>query len=244
MVGAPGAADAIERAKRLTNLRVGLHLVLVDGVPILPAAELRGVVDADGSFPDDPLRAGLRYFLRPGARKRLAAEIRAQFEAFHASGLALDHVNGHKHFQLHPTVARLVVAIGRDYGMRAVRIPDEPVAALRRAAPGETYRDPPYRLAAGVLRRRLRRHGLIAADHVFGVAWSGRMVEERVLALLPHLPPGISELYFHPAVAAGAPTPGYRHDEELAALVSPAVRRRIDELGIGLTTYGELSAGG
>jgi len=72
------------------------------------------------------------------------------------------------------------------------------------------------------------------------------MTEARLLTLLPHLPEGISEIYFHPAVecnaALTAAMPGYRHTEELAALVSPAVRRRVEELGVELVSYGEPTA--
>ena len=74
------------------------------------------------------------------------------------------------------------------------------------------------------------------------------MVEERILALLPHLPPGVTELYCHPAVgttpALAAAMPGYRHADELAALLSPAVRQRIAELGISVVGYGDLAAAG
>jgi len=45
MVGAPAAADAVERARRLPTLRVGLHLVVVEGRPLLPASELPDLVD-------------------------------------------------------------------------------------------------------------------------------------------------------------------------------------------------------
>jgi predicted glycoside hydrolase/deacetylase ChbG (UPF0249 family) len=38
MMGAPATADAVRRARELPGLRVGLHLVLVDGVPLLPPA--------------------------------------------------------------------------------------------------------------------------------------------------------------------------------------------------------------
>jgi hopanoid biosynthesis associated protein HpnK len=245
MVGAPAAADAIERAHRLPGLRVGLHLVLTDGRPVLPPAELGRLISRDGRFDDSQIRAGLRYFLVPGIRARLAAEVRAQFEAFRATGLALDHVNAHQHMHLHPTVARLVVAIGREYGMRAVRLPAEPAAPLRAAFPGERHRAPAYRPVIAALRRRLRRAGLAANDHVFGIAWSGGMVEDRILGLLPHLPPGVSEIYCHPATrttpALAAAMPGYRHAEELAALLSPAVRHRIAELGISLIGYGDLA---
>jgi hopanoid biosynthesis associated protein HpnK len=245
MVGGPAAADAVARARRLPQLRVGLHLVLVDGRPLLPAGESGGLVGGDGEFDHNLLRAGLRFFFLPQIRRRVAREIRAQFEAFHATGLGLDHVDAHKHMQLHPTVARLAIEIGRDYGMTAMRVPAEPVAVLRAAYPGEPRRPPLYRLWVERLRRRLRRAGLAAADQVFGIAWSGGMTEERVLRLLPHLPEGVSEIYFHPAASGStrlaAGMPGYRYADELAALVSPNVARSIAELGIALIGYRDLA---
>jgi chitin disaccharide deacetylase len=244
MVAAPAAADAVERAQRLPELRVGLHLVLVDGSAVLPPRDIAGLVGPDGRFDGNQARAGFRYFFAPGMRRKLTAEIRAQFEAFRATGLKLDHVNAHKHMHLHPTVARLVVGVGRDYGMRAVRLPAEPAAVLRRAFPGERHRRVAYAPAVAVLRHRLHRAGVARNDHVFGIAWSGGMTERRLLGLLPHLPPGVSDLYCHPATQVtaelAADMPGYRHADELAALVSPVVRRRIDELGIRLIGYRDL----
>jgi len=236
MVGAPAATDAVARSRRLPGLRVGLHLVLVDGSSML-----------DGTrFDDNKIRAGLRFFFSPRARFRLAAEIRAQFEAFRATGLALDHVNAHQHMHVHPTVARLLVEIGRDFGMRAVRLPNEPVEVLRAAASGESHRSPLWWPVIAALRRRLRNAGLAMNDHVFGIAWSGAMVEERVLRLLLHLPPGVSELYFHPATrqppALAAAMPGYRQTEELGALLSREIRQCIAELGISLIGFGDLPA--
>ncbi|MBV8524384.1 MAG: ChbG/HpnK family deacetylase, partial [Acetobacteraceae bacterium] len=93
-------------------------------------------------------------------------------------------------------------------------------------------------------RRRLKGAGLIVNDHVFGLAWSGGMVEERVLGLLPHLPNGLSEIYFHPASAQNqrlsATMPGYCHRDELDALLSPRVKRLIDQCAIRLVSYAEL----
>jgi hopanoid biosynthesis associated protein HpnK len=204
------------------------------------------LVGADGNFDRNMARAGVRFFFLPQIRRQLANEIRAQFDAFRATGLRLDHVNAHKHMHLHPSVAGLVVEIGRDYGMRAVRVPSEPVAALRLALPNEHRRAPLHGPWIEALRRRLRQAGLLVNDHVFGLAWSGAMVEERVLRLVPHLPDGISEMYFHPAAERSprlvAAMPRYHHPEELAALLSPAVRRQIAESGISLASYGDLAA--
>jgi chitin disaccharide deacetylase len=245
MVGAPAAADAVARARRLPGLRVGLHLLLVDGAPLLPPAEVAPLLRPDGRFDDNQLRAGLRWFLLPGMRPRLAAEIETQFAAFAATGLALDHVNSHKHMHTHPTLARLIVEIGRRYGMRAMRLPYEPARVLRSAFPAERHRIPTFRPAVAALRRRLRRAGLARNDYVFGLAWSGRMTEERLLGLLPHLPAGTSEIYCHPATRLSrdliAAMPGYRHVDELGALLSARVRARLGELRISLVGYRDLA---
>jgi len=244
MVGAGAAADAVARARRLPELRVGLHLNLIDGHPVMPAAEVAELVRGNSEFDPNMVRAGLRFFLLPRVRRQLAIEIRAQFAAFRATGLPLDHVNAHKHMHLHPAVARLIIAIGCDFGMKAVRIPSEPVAVLRRAFPEERYRAVLYRPWVALLRRQVRRGGLCANDYLFGLAWSGGMVEERIWKLIPHLPDGVSEIYLHPAVDRTpllvAAMPSYRHCEELAALLSPALRSRIAEFGIRLVGYGDL----
>jgi chitin disaccharide deacetylase len=256
MVSAPAAADAVRRARALPRLRVGLHLTLADGRAELPPAAIPHLVDASGRFgrsengrggPRGLAHEGLRWFARPAVRRELAAEIRAQFGAFERTGLLLDHVDAHKHLHLHPTVAGLLLRIGRNFGLKAVRVPAEPAAALRRAFPNERKALPFFAPRVHRLRRRARRAGLVVNDHVFGLAWSGNMVEERILRLLPYLPDGVSELYVHPAAEAtpalATAMPGYRAVEEFAALTSAALKARIAALGIGLTTYAALAGG-
>ncbi|MFI4979891.1 MAG: hopanoid biosynthesis-associated protein HpnK [Nevskiales bacterium] len=232
MVGAPAVADAVARAKRLPRLRVGLHLVLADGAAVLPHTKVPALVDATGRFGDNMALDGARFFFLPAVRRQLEAEIRAQFEAYAATGLALDHVNAHKHFHLHPTVLSLILRIGRDYGLRAVRLPVEAGApALLR---------PWLRLLA----RRLDRAGIVHNDQVVGIARSGRMDENALLEALQHLPMGITEIYLHPATLSGsgiaASMPDYRHADELAALLSPRVRAAVEALGVPLGGFADL----
>jgi len=241
MVAGPAAADAVRRAHNLPSLRVGLHLVLVDGPACLPVAEISDLVEVNGQFPGHQARLGVRYFFSPRARRQVHAEITAQFMAFAATGLALDHANAHKHMHLHPTVGRMIIDIGRDFGLRAVRIPNEPTSVLNACGIHVGVGARLMERGTAVLRGQTRRAGLRTNDHAFGIAWSGHMTAERVLALVAHLPAGLSEIYFHPAVrmdAALARTmPDYEHAAELQALLDPAVRKAFERAGVELTSY-------
>lgn len=236
MVGAPKAGDAVVRAQRLPSLAVGLHVVLVNGRPVLPPERVPDLVDARGEFMRDLTGAGVRFFFRPGIRRQLATEIRAQFEAFAKTGLELDHANAQSHMHVHPTVFGLIVDIGREYGLRAVRIPREPFGGTRSIAPW-----------LALMRLRARRAGLVYNDYALGVNDAGAMNEARVLQMLERLPDGTTEIFFHPATGpfAGADrgTEGYQWAAELAALTSSAVRTAIARAGIESVTYSELSHG-
>jgi hopanoid biosynthesis associated protein HpnK len=99
MVSAPACADAVTRARRLPGLKVGLHVVLVDGHPTLPATAIPDLVNAAGGFRTDLVAFGVDICLHGRVRQQLAAEITAQFARYSATGLALDHVDAHKHFR-------------------------------------------------------------------------------------------------------------------------------------------------
>ncbi len=232
MVGAPAAPDAIRRARALPTLRVGLHVVVVNGRPLLSPDRVRPLVDGDGNFPTDLAAAGIRYFFDPGARRALEAEIRAQFDAFARTGLPLDHVNAQNHMHVHPTVLGIIIKVGAGYGMRAVRVPREPG--------GAAFLTPWLAL----MRARLHRAGITTNDAVLGIRDSGHMTRARVLELLDALPPGISEMYFHPATGAW---PGidpqiaaYDFAGELDALVSPEVSAKLTAIGIAPRAYSDL----
>ena len=113
MVGGGALADAVSRARRLPRLRTGLHVVLVEGGPVLPSSELPDLVGRDGLFRRDMVACAVDIFFRPAARRQLLVEVAAQFEAYAATGLALDHVNTHKHFHLHPTIVGAILRVGR-----------------------------------------------------------------------------------------------------------------------------------
>jgi hopanoid biosynthesis associated protein HpnK len=246
MVGAPAAADAVARARALPSLRVGLHIVLVDGDPVTDRAQIPGLIAGSGQFRNDLARYGAQIAVDASVRRQVAREIGAQFEAYRATGLPLDHVNAHRHFHLHPVVATSIMTAGRRYGMRALRVPVEPWRIVADIDP-HTQRRVGRIVApwASWLRRRVRRAGLTTADAVFGLAWSGAMTRTRLAGLLRRLPPGFVEIYLHPGVTdafAGA-APGYRYAEEFAALCDPDCIAAVRRSGYTLGGYADVRAG-
>lgn len=242
MVAAPAAADAVRRARALPGLAVGLHVVLADGCSVLPPRRIPALVDASGRFGGHMARDGVRFFALPSVRRQLEAEIRAQFQAFAATGLPLDHVNAHKHFHLHPTVLALMLRIGAEYGLAAVRVPQEPVWAARRAGAMALIGSGLLTPWLALMRRRLRAAAIAHNDQLFGVAASGAMDEAALAHILSRLPEGVSEIYLHPATRdrLTCAMSAYRHRDELAALLSPRVRAAVAASGAATGGFRDL----
>ena len=244
MVAAPAAAGALAVARRNPKLRVGLHLALVEARPALPAAAVPDLVGPDGWFRRDTARFGAALFFSPRMRRQLAREVEAQFAAYAATGLPLDHVDAHQHFHLHPTVAGAMIRVGRRYGMRAVRLPAEPATIVRAVAPGSPRALPAVTAPwTRLLGARMRRAGCRVPTQVFGLSWTGALTEDRLAGLLDRLPEGTTEVYAHPALDGAYPgaARGYRYRQELDALVSPRVREAARRSGAALCGYGDLA---
>lgn len=246
MVGAEAADDAVRLAHAHPALAVGLHVVVVDGMALLRPDEIPSLVRADGRFPNAPVRLGIRYALSRSAGRQLAAELRAQFERFARTGLALSHVDGHQHLHMHPAVFDLLVPLAREFGARGIRIVrDDLRVALRhdrRRAVGKIVLAGVFSLLERRCRRRCAGTGLASPGHTYGHYQSGAMDEAYVIEAVRAAAGGsdAGEIYFHPTCGprldALGPNPG-----DLATLVSPTVARAIREAGLRLSTYADLT---
>lgn len=236
MVNEPSCAEAVALARENPTLGVGLHLSLVCGRPALPPDKIPGLVDGRGQLSDRPASAGFQYFSQPGLRRQLREEIRAQFARFRQTGLPLDHVNGHLHLHLHPTVFRILMEDADELELRRVRLTRDRFWKNARLARGRwAYRVSHaliFQLLSARARGPLRRRGIRHTGAVFGLLQDSHVDEAYVSGLLPQLPAGDSELYSHPSLDK------FRH--EYQALISPRVKEQVNGLGIQLIRYQDL----
>jgi chitin disaccharide deacetylase len=236
MVNEPAVDEAVRLARENPGLGVGLHLALVCGAAALPPERIPHLAGADGRFSDLPAAAGWRYFFNARCKEELRAEIAAQVEKFHATGLALDHLNGHLHLHLHPVVFGILMENAERWGIRAMRLTRDRFFLNARLASGRwasrLSHSVIFHLLSGRARPALARRKIRHTASVFGLLQNARVDTGYVENLLRRLPAGDSELYSHPSLD--------QFKNELDALINPTIRNLSQQLGIRLIRYQDL----
>jgi hopanoid biosynthesis associated protein HpnK len=236
MVSGGAAAEAIEIARENPTLGVGLHLTLICGKALSPGENIPGLVDGRGCFSEAPVRTGFRYFARHSLRQELRKEIDAQISGFRATGLKMDHLNGHLNLHLHPTVLALLMEHARSWGLTHMRLTRDPLLLNLRLARGNLLYRAFHALVFSLLslrsKQKLESVGIRFTHRVFGLLQNGRVDEVFVSRLLKALPDGDSELYCHPSLR------DFRQEYE--AMVAPRIRQTIRNEGVELIRYQDL----
>ena len=248
MAGGPAFEPALKLSRSLPHLCLGVHLTLVQGRAVLPPKKIPRLVDQEGRFPTNPVATGWGYFFDTSLQTEIKQELRAQIEAVLQAGVKIWQVNGHLNFHLHPSLTPLVVELAQEYSIPALRLVHEDWRTTLALAPDGPWPKIAQGIIFALLSRRARRladhAGLLVNDHLFGLTHDGRMTEDYLLKLLPHLKPGLTEIYSHPALAVDLAlkeaAPGYRRQEEFAALVSPRLQEALRRQKIRVTDLREV----
>ena len=210
LANAPATDDAVRRVRSRPSLGVGVHLALVDGAPILPASQIPSLVGDGGRFPRSWKPFIVSCLSRRISLLEVERELTAQIERLRESGVALTHLDAHKHVHAYPPVFAIVAKLAARFGIPVVRVPYE-----RRAPAGDTHGD-----AWQTLRRQrwlnaamwpwARRNYRTAASfhlrvpHFAGRVHTGVLDRPALRETLRHLRPGVTELMVHPGHADGA----------------------------------------
>ncbi len=245
MPGGEAFDEAVEIARKNPGLQVGLHLTLVQGRPVLAPEKIPGLVGTDGCFPDNPVLVGMKLFFDPTVRLQLRNEIEAQILKIKATGIPLSHIDGHLNIQMHPTVFSILAGLMARYDITSFRTTKERLFQNLRLDRSRLIGKSVERFIFGTLAHyaesAVSNQEITTAVEVKGVLNSGQMTENYLLSAIENLQQGTSEIYFHPGCLPDAEIsrrmPDYRHEEELAALISPRVRERLQQLAITLTNY-------
>ena len=200
MATGPEFREAVHAAFTQPSLGVGCHVVLVDGLPALHAADLPTLA------PGGRLRTRLPDFARALFTGRIRPqeierEAIAQMRRLQSAGITLTHLDTHKHTHMFPGVLGPLLRAARACGVPAIRNPFEPDWSIRLATGAPAAR----RLEVRML-RIFRRHflrvvhaaGLRTTDGALGVLATGTLDASLIVRMLVNMPPGTWELVCHP----------------------------------------------
>ncbi|MFL6311480.1 MAG: carbohydrate deacetylase [Terriglobales bacterium] len=250
MANARATDAAIDLAKVQPSLKIGCHVVLIDGVPL--TANLPTLTNGSPRF-----RSSLKQFAIAAVRKQIAAEevqreVEAQIRKIQSRGITLTHVDSHKHTHMFPHVLRPLLRAARACGIRTIRNPFEP---LRCWPAGMVLGDPKLWLrSAGVMafqmfaaefRSALKECEMVSTGGTVGIAVTGLLDQQTLLRILEALPDGTWELVCHPGYsdsdlqAAGTRLTQSR-EIELSALSSAETKKALADRDIKLISYADL----
>ena len=238
-------------AKASPALSVGCHIVLIDGEPVLDASGLPTITHARR------FRDGLKTFAARALTRRMNAgeiesEARAQIQKIQSAGIAVSHVDTHKHTHIFPQILRPLLRAARDCGVRALRNPFGPRFPLRSSQllsqPNLWTRFAEVRILsrfAGQFRGAVDRDGFVTPDGTLGIEVTGTLDERLFQAIAQSIPDGTWEFVCHPGyndadLAAAKTRLRESRELELKVLTMPAAREVLAQAGVQLISYRDL----
>ncbi|MGC2694195.1 MAG: ChbG/HpnK family deacetylase [Candidatus Angelobacter sp.] len=250
MANARAFDEAVGVAQAVTNLRIGCHVVLIDGDPV--SKGLTSLTNGSARF-----RSNLKEFALAAVCGRVSAEeiqreAETQIRKIQSRGINLTHIDSHKHTHMFPHVLRPVLRAASACGIRAVRNPFEPLRAWPHeavaSAPGMWLRSAgvmAFQIFAGEFRKALKEEEMVSTDGTVGIAATGKLGQKMLLSILGALPEGTWELVCHPGYSdADLKGSGTRlttsREVELAALTSMETKEALACQKIELISYADL----
>jgi chitin disaccharide deacetylase len=256
MANGPAFAQAVELAKTVPSLSLGCHVVLVDGVPLLPPQRVPSLA-APNAIPS--FHAGLKSFVGRTLVGRIdddeiTAEAIAQIRRVQEAGIAVTHFDTHKHTHLFPRILRPLLRAARSCGVKALRNPFGPRFSLGLAQllkrPNLWTRYAEVRFLSRFAHHfhdAVSREGFVAPDGTLGIEVTGRLDESLFRTIAQNIPHGTCEFVCHPGyndsdLRAANTRLRESRETELRVLTAPGMREALSREQIQLISYADFVA--
>ena len=243
MAGGDAFDEAVEMARSMPSLGIGIHLTLVEGIkPVLPPSEVPSLTWDNGVFCHDYGKLIVRDLEGKISLSEVYAEWDAQIQKIMNTGLPVTHMDGHQHMHMWPHFYPIARDLAKKYHISCMRVPDEDVLfgmkdghIIRWAAKNGLS------LLSRMHRPDLKKNHIRTNDHFFGMLYGGHLSPERFAKFILQTKPGITEIMCHPSSDTRAMEDtfhwGYHGEDELAGLLADINRELIEKKQISLISY-------
>jgi chitin disaccharide deacetylase len=183
---------------RAAGVDHGVHLNLLTGEPLSPPERVRTLLGNGERLCQSSFRFLSRYLLGRVSVAEIRQEWLRQVQRAFDDGLRPSFLNAHYHLHALPALLRVIVELADQFGIRWVRLPDEPARLSRRW--DRTVSTGALRMLSRAAAPALR-NGRVRGIHCRGIADSGALSERVLRRLVGELDAGVTEIVCHPGQA-------------------------------------------
>ena len=179
--------DAVSVIKDLNLEEIGAHLALTETKPLL---------DSSGFYKNHN-QFLFNWYLGRIKPDDLYKELKAQLDLLKKTSARITHINSHEHVHMVPGILDIFMKAAKEYNIPAIRYPrgDRPA---KRFALNEAYKSFVLSYFSKRTGNVFKGSGLLYTDFFLGLLDSGRLDENKLIAMLKTLGEGVTEIVTHP----------------------------------------------
>lgn len=126
MVNQSYAKEAVEMAKEIPKLKIGLHINLTNEYPASATKDIPLLVDANGKFCNGFVKLFLLSLIKKKElQKQVEIEIENQIKKAQEMGINIAHLDSHRHVHMIPAIFEIVKSKQEKYNIPRIRFINE-----------------------------------------------------------------------------------------------------------------------
>jgi hypothetical protein len=246
MANMPAAQQAVDLAKNLPTLGLGVHLNLTAGKPLCQDNTVKLILDSQGHFALSPGKLALASLITGKVRTAIETELASQIQWLIDKGLKPTHLDSHKHIHAFLSIFPIVCRLAKRFSIPAIRYTYEPKQVSRIPWP---VTDRESRKRASLVRtmakiNRLQNPSFFKTDALLGVNHVGKINAVFMRAVSLYNPAATAELMTHPGYTYDLDATRTRlvkqREIELVTLCDEKTKQYFKDAYVKLVHYGQL----
>ena len=246
MANMPAAQQAVDLAKNLPTLGLGVHLNLTAGKPLCQDNTVKLILDSQGHFALSPGKLALASLITGKVRTAIETELASQIQWLIDKSIKPTHLDSHKHIHAFLSIFPIVCRLAKRFSIPAIRYTYEPKQVSRIPWP---VTDRESRKRASLVRtmakiNRLQNPSFFKTDALLGVNHVGKINAVFMRAVSLYNPAATAELMTHPGYTYDLDATRTRlvkqREIELVTLCDEKTKQYFKDAYVKLVHYGQL----
>ncbi len=224
---------AVLLSKQNKDLKIGVHLTLVEESPISQPDKIKSLIGSNEKFLINCKAFLNRYVLRKIHLNEVYIEWESQIQKVLNSGIGINHIDSHQHLHMLPGLFNNAIDLAYKYKINKIRMFHHDIIRIR------NFKELVLTFLSDINKRKIQYSGITFSDNFWGLKHSGNIDENNILKLLDNIEHGTTEMMCHPGYADNEYYQKYNNweykpEKELKALISERVKERIKSDNIKL----------